>query len=123
MATEIPIDQLLGALLDAQNQCNALLGEVLNKLMADEDDKEANRTAQSLALDRWKAQNQELSHRCKQSLEQLGELQKEYMQRMLDDLSEIEPDNEFQVREFIDKYGQGFLQLNGVVQTISQLAS
>lgn len=45
------------------------------------------------------------------------------MSRMLADIHELDPDNEFEVREFLDKYGQGFLQLNGIIQTISQLAS
>lgn len=39
MATEIPIEQLLCALLDAQNQCNALLGEVLERLVRVETDR------------------------------------------------------------------------------------
>lgn len=133
MATEIPIEQLLEAILDAQNQGNALMGEILERMIRAETDrlkaldhaheKQQQQTAQELALDRWKANNQQLSRRCKLSLEKFSELQKNYLTRMLDDIDNMDPEGEFEMREFIDKYGQGFLQLNGIIQAVSHLGS
>ena len=82
------------------------------------------RLAQQGALSNWKSTNPELSKRCGSNMERLNTILQAYLVCMLDHVEEIEDlDNEFQIREFLDKYGQGFLQLNGIVQTVGQLST
>lgn len=57
-------------------------------------------------------------------MERLNTILQSYLVCMLDHIEEIEDlDNEFQIREFLDKFGQGFLQLNGIIQTVGQLST
>ena len=113
-------DQLLAAILDAQNRCNNLLGALFNEMR-----KEAQpKAAQQNALANWKSANKELSQRCGVAVETLNTIFEAYLCCMLDHLDDIEDtSNEFQVREFLDKYGQGFVQLSSMIQTVSQLST
>ena len=124
MATGPTTDELLAAILDAQHQCNNLLGELFNKLLASERERESQREAQTLQIDEWKAQNADLSRACKDSLKKFATIQKSYLERMLADLDEMsDEENEFEVREFLDKFGQGFVQLNAIISTVNNLSS
>jgi len=112
-------EQLLAALLDAQNRCNNLIGAMFNEIRKGTQPK----AAQQGALANWKSENKELSGRCGAAIEVLNAIFEAYLRCMLDHIDEIEdPTNEFQIREFLDKYGQGFLQLNGLIQTVNHLS-
>ena len=120
MATEIDQDKLLAGLLEAQIRCNNLLGAIYQQMRQDAHP----RAAQQGALTNWKSANPELSKRCGRNLKRLNKMLEMYLTFMLGKLEEIEdPDNEFEISEFLYKYGQGFIQLNGIIQTISQLAT
>ena len=113
-------DQLLAALLDAQNRCNNLLGAMFNEIRKES----LPKAIQQDSLHKWKSANKDLSRRCKAAAEILNAIFESYLACMLDHIDEIEDlSNEFQIREFLDKYGQGFLQLNGLIQTVNQLSS
>ena len=120
MGTDITSEQLLAALLDAQNRCNNLIGAMFNEMH-----KQAQaKTVQQNVLANWKNTNIDLSQRCGAATETLGTLFESYLACMLDHIEDMDdPTNEFQIREFLDKYGQGFLQLNGLIQAVNQLAT
>lgn len=119
MATDVSMEQLVGALLDAQNRCNNLLGAMFNHMR--EDSRQKSGQEDTLAM--WKANNPDLSKRCGKSSKILAEIQKAYLSQVLDELEFLNPDNEFEVREFLDRFGQGFMQLNGILHTVAQLSS
>jgi hypothetical protein len=119
MATEITVNQLLAALLDAQNRCNNLLGAMYNQQRTDT----AIREQQQTALSKWKSDNAALSKRIGHNIPTFNKIMELYLEEMLDAVDEIDDLNDFTIREFLDRYGQGLLQMNGVLQTMGQLSS
>jgi hypothetical protein len=120
MATDVSLEQLVAAILDAQTRGNNLLGAMFNQMRADA----AARDAQSAGLSNWKSQNPELSERIGQNAKVLNTILEAYIVHILDGIEDIgDPESEFEVREFIDRFGQCFLQLNGLIQTMGQLSS
>lgn len=73
------------------------------------------------AINDWKSQNESLSKECFQAAEALGYEQRNLLRDIIEDARDI--NGEFERREFIDKYGQQMLHLNGIVQTLSQLGT
>lgn len=116
---EVTLGQLLESILDAQNRGNNLLGAMHNMQM-----QQAQQNAVPLQmLQDWKKSHPELSSRCKKNAEILHGMFEAYLDSMFDHLEEVsDPSNPFSIREFLDTYGQGYLQLTGMIQSIGNLA-
>lgn len=124
MAMEPTIEDLLAAILDAQNRCNNLIGQLFNRLGELASNRDSVKEAQAIAIDKWKTENKELSSECKHLLAKFGSVHKNLLERMLNDLNNLnDEDSEFEVREFMDKYGQVYIQLCGLIQSVAQLSS
>ena len=75
-------------------------------------------------LQQWKQDNPQLSHDCQRAAEKLAQLQQEFVQELTDEaLREGGALDGWACREFIDKYGQRLLQLNGMVAYLTQLGA
>ncbi len=124
MATEITTEQYLAAILDAQNRCNNLIGAAFNHLREQLNNSNAHKEAHQLAVNKWKVDNPELSKRCGDSLPKLNKILHTYIGSVLDAVDELEDtSNDFQVREFVDRFGPGFAQLSSMIQAINTLSS
>lgn len=75
-------------------------------------------------LQQWKQSNPQLSRDCQRAAEKLGHLQQEFVQELTDEaLRDGGALDGWACREFIDKYGQRLLQLNGMVAYLTQLGA
>lgn len=120
MTNEVTVEQLFSAILDSQNRGNNLLGAMYNQMR--EDSKQ--RTINEGKIAKWKVTNPELSKRCGNTSQIISIIMESYLTQMMDYLDDIEDlENEFEIQEFLDKFGQGFLQLNGILQTLGHLSS
>jgi len=103
----------LKTLVAGQNTQNKLL-EILIQRMPSQQDQ----------LQQWKQANPRLSQDCQRAAEALGKMQQDFVQELTDEvLREGVPSDEWACREFIDKYGQRLMQLNGMVAYLTQLGT
>lgn len=111
--------QLLEAILDAQNRCNNLVGAAFNEIRS-------QRTQQSEngSISQWKEANPEISKRCGDNAAKLTRVLNLHLSNLLEAVENIDEDGSpFEIRDFIDTYGQSFIQLNGVLHILGQLSS
>lgn len=100
----------LKTLVAGQNRQNELLETLISRL------------TQTSQLDAWKKSHPELSQDCTRATEVLGKVQNEFLRELTDELMrDGENLEEWALREFIDKYGQRLLQLNGMIAHLAQL--
>lgn len=108
---------LLRAILDKQNEQNALLTALVKR--------QGESTRQTAA---WKNANPELSSRCAKAAEKASELMNRMIERLVSDLEELEQDEgwdggDYALNEVIDRYGPRFHQFSMLLQTIAQLGN
>ena len=76
-------------------------------------------------MQQWRAAHPTLARECRQAIEALGRIQAEYYTKIVD---EIESNGDtleygdFMINEFIDRFGPRIVHLNGLIQTLAQLA-
>jgi hypothetical protein len=109
--------QLLEAILDSQNRCNNLVGAAFNELRSQQSQPVSS-------IDQWKEANPQLSKRCGANAAKLTRILNHYLDNLLEAVENLdEGGSQFEVRDFIDTYGQSFIQLNGVLHILAQLSS
>lgn len=116
---DVSVDQLLGALLNAQLQQNEMLGKLLTQL----NQESQARQIQFNALTAWKEKHPQVVERCKDIHAKLDTIFAHFVIEMLDALGDMdfEPDI-FTTREFVDKYGFSLTQLNVILQVVTNLS-
>ena len=111
--------ELLREMLTAQDRTNELLEELIGTMSA------ANRQRGKELL-QWKQANPVLANSCRKAAEALSRVQIEYLDRMTDEINENADEmiyGEFVFNEFVDRFGPRLAHMNGVIQTLAQLAS
>ena len=108
---------LLRAILDKQNEQNALLTALVKR-----QSENTRQTAQ------WKNEHPELSSRCKEAAQKASNLMNQMIERLVNDLEELEDDEDwggepFALNELIDKYGYKFQQFSALLHTLAQLGN
>lgn len=103
----------LGKLIDGQNQQNCLLKDLINKM------------SQAGSLQTWQEANPGLAKDCHRATQVLGKVQKQFLQDMTEEIMRDGDSlsDDFMLREFIDKYGQRLVYLNGIVAHLAQLGA
>lgn len=94
-------NDLLGALLNATYQQNELLAQVLQHAK----EQAEKPSMQQVQLANWKKANPELSKRVGQATQHLNDLFQEWVDQLCEEAMELESDDPFNLREFLDKYG------------------
>lgn len=77
-------------------------------------------------LNAWKQANPAIAKQCRHAAEALSKVQTEYLRNISDEVVFSEEnlmDGEFALNEFVDRFGPRLVQLNGVLQVLSQLAA
>ncbi|MCA9241879.1 MAG: hypothetical protein KDA37_16830 [Planctomycetales bacterium] len=112
-------NELLKEVLSAQDRTNELLEELVSAMATQQKQR-------SQELNQWKDANPGLARRCRESAEVLSKVQVEFLERMVDEISDTKEDlvyGEFMLSEFIDRFGPRLAHLNGVIQVLAQLSS
>lgn len=111
--------QLLREVLTSQDRTNELLEELISTVSS----VQRHRNSE---LNNWKNNNPHLARSCRDAADALSKVQVEYLDRLTEEVNDSRDDliyGEFQLSEFIDKYGPRLAHLNGVIQVLSQLSS
>lgn len=108
---------LLRAILDKQNEQNALLTALVKR-----QNDNTRQTAQ------WKNEHPELSSRCHEAAQKASELMNKMLERLVSDLEDLDDEIDwggemFELNEFIDRYGYKFQQFSAMLQTLAQLGN
>lgn len=110
---------LLSELVSAQDRQTALLEEMVTTLTHAQ-----RRRAVELGL--WKIANPELAEYCKRAAKKLERIQADLLSSITEDIetnADVLLDSEFSLNEFVDRYGTKFLQLNSLLQILTQLGN
>ena len=67
----------------------------------------------------WQANNEELFGQVKDSIPRVAELQNSFLECMNDALKDVDLGNEFEILEFLDKYGPRVGCVNAIVATFN----
>lgn len=112
------VEQLLGSLLDAQLQQNEMLGKLIHQLSLESQ----ARQGQATAFAQWKIAHPQVHEQCKKALPSVDKFFTAFITRLMGTLEEVDEDNEFSSREFIDVYGPSLAQVQNLVQLFSYLS-
>ncbi len=77
-------------------------------------------------LQKWQTENPFLTDDCRDALDALNKVHNEYMESMTQELIQHKDDmmdSEFAVNEFIDKFGPRIIQMNTIIQFLTQLGA
>ena len=77
-------------------------------------------------LGMWKLANPELAEFCKRAAKKLERVQNDLLASITEEIetnADVLFDSEFGLNEFVDRYGSKFLQLNAIVQILTQLGN
>jgi hypothetical protein len=110
---------LLSELVSVQDRQTALLEEMITTLTN-------NQRRRIVELGLWKLSNPELSEYCKRAAKKLERIQTDLLSSITEEIetnSDVLFDSEFGLNEFIDRYGTKFLQLNSLLQVLTQLGN
>ena len=110
---------LLSELVSVQDRQTALLEEMISTITHAQ-----RRRAVELGL--WKLSNPELAEYCKRAAKKLERIQSDLLSSITEDIetnSDVLFDSEFGLNEFVDRYGTKFLQLNSLLQILTQLGN
>jgi hypothetical protein len=106
-------------LIAAQDRQNALLEELISQT-----GQHQRRKAVELAL--WKRSNPELSEFCRKAAVKLERVQTDLLSTITEEIdtnSESLLESEYCLNEFVDRFGMKFVQLNALVQVLTQLGN
>jgi len=110
---------LLSELVSVQDRQTALLEEMITTITT----AQRRRTVE---LGLWKLSNPELAEYCKRAAKKLERIQSDLLSSITEDIernSDVLLDSEFGLNEFVDRYGTKFLQLNSLLQILTQLGN
>jgi hypothetical protein len=110
---------LMRELLATQDRQNELLEELITQSGQNQ-----RRKAVELAL--WKRSNPELSEFCRKAAVKLERVQTDLLSTItgeVDNNAESLLESEFCLNEFVDRFGMKFVQLNTLVQVLTQLGN
>ena len=77
-------------------------------------------------LGMWKLSNPELAEYCKRAAKKLERIQSDLLSSITEEIESNADellDSEFGLNEFVDRYGTKFLQLNSLLQILTQLGN
>ncbi|MDR0870493.1 MAG: hypothetical protein LBN39_06835 [Planctomycetaceae bacterium] len=118
-ATLSDIGTSLKELLSVQKQQTALLTELA--VIA-----QRSHYRKAIDLGLWKRSNPELAEFCKRAAGKLERIQSDLLSTIteeVDDNYETMMDSEFMLSEFVDRFGLKFMQLNSLLQILTQLGN
>ena len=110
---------LLSELVSVQDRQTALLEELVSSIAH-------SQRRRLIELGMWKLSHPELAEYCKRSAKKLERIQADLLSTVTDEIetnSDVLFDSEFGLNEFIDRYGTRFLQLNSLLQVLTQLGN
>ncbi|MDR1925389.1 MAG: hypothetical protein LBQ66_13545 [Planctomycetaceae bacterium] len=110
---------LMRELLAAQDRQNELLEELITQT-----GQHQRRKTLELAL--WKRANPELSEFCRKAAVKLERVQSDLLSTITEEVdsnAESLLESEYCLGEFVDRFGMKFVQLNALVQVLSQLGN
>ena len=104
-------------LINAQNRQNELLEEIAETLTA------SSRQRQN-ELAQWRHSNPRLAILCRKATEKLSDIHSEFINTLSEEIGENTEiaENEFQLSDFLDRFGPRIIHLNAMLQLLSQLA-
>ena len=110
---------LLSELVSAQDRQTALLEELVSSIAH-------TQRRRLIELGMWKLSHPELAEYCKRSAKKLERIQADLLSTVTEEIetnSDVLFDSEFGLNEFIDRFGTRFLQLNSLLQVLTQLGN
>ena len=110
---------LMREMISAQDRQNELLEELISQV-----GQSYKRKMLELAL--WKRSNPELAEYCKRAATKLERVQVDLLASITEEVDsngDMLLDNEFCLSEFIDRFAQKFMHLNGLFQILTQLGN
>ena len=110
---------LLSELVSVQDRQTALLEELVGTIAH-------THRRRLIELGMWKLSHPELAEYCKRSAKKLERIQADLLSSITDEIetnSDVLFDSEFGLNEFIDRFGTRFLQLNSLLQVLTQLGN
>ena len=110
---------LLSELVSVQDRQTALLEELVTSIAH-------THRRRLIELGMWKLSHPELAEYCKRSAKKLERIQADLLSTITDEIetnSDVLFDSEFGLNEFIDRFGTRFLQLNSLLQVLTQLGN
>ncbi|MDR2761040.1 MAG: hypothetical protein LBB88_00380 [Planctomycetaceae bacterium] len=110
---------LMRELLAAQDRQNELLEELITQTGQ-------NQRRKTVELALWKRSNPELSEFCRKAAIKLERVQTDLLSTITEEIdsnSESLLESEFCLNEFVDRFGMKFVQLNTLVQVLTQLGN
>jgi len=110
---------LLSELVSAQDRQTALLEELVSNIAH-------TQRRRMVELGLWKLSNPELAEYCKRAAKKLERIQTDVLSTITEEIesnADVLFDSEFGLNEFIDRFGSRFLQLNSLLQILTQLGN
>lgn len=106
---------LLRAILAQQTEQNALLTSFVKRQSMDTNAE-------------WRNMNPELSSRCGEVTAKAAKIMDQMLEQLVDEMEQMEPGDsydggDYQVEEFVTKYGNKFQQFNMILNVLSQLGN
>ena len=112
-------NDLLGALLNAAYQQN----EILSRLTLHLENQAQQPSQQQQALANWKTEHADLSQRVGKTVVHLNDVFRAWLEELIEEANELESDDPFSLREFIDKYGASYAQFAGLLSSLQNLGT
>ena len=119
IGTSPQLHGMLSELVSVQDRQTALLEELVSSIAHAQ-----RRRVVELGL--WKLSNPELAEYCKQAAKKLGRIQTDMLSTITEEIEtncDVLFESEFGLNEFIDRFGTRFLQLNSLLQVLTQLGN
>jgi hypothetical protein len=110
---------LLSELVSAQDRQTTLLEELVTSVT------HSNRR-RVIELGLWKMSHPELAEYCKRAAKKLERIQTDLLSTITEEIesnADMLLDSEFGLNEFVDRFGTKFLQLNSLLQILTQLGN
>ena len=110
---------LLSELVSVQDRQTALLEELVTTIAH-------TQRRRIVELGMWKLSHPELAEYCKRAARKLERIQADQLSSITEEIetnSDVLFDSEFGLNEFIDRFGTRFLQLNSLLQVLTQLGN
>ena len=110
---------LLRELVSVQDRQTAMLEELVSSIAH-------THRRRAIELGLWKLSHPELAEYCKRGAKKLERIQADMLSTITEEIetnSDVLFDSEFGLNEFIDRFGTRFLQLNSLLQVLTQLGN
>ena len=110
---------LLSELVSAQDRQTTLMEELVSTVTH-------TQRRRVIELGLWKMSNPELAEYCKRAAKKLERIQTDLLSTITEEIethADLLLDSEFSLNEFVDRFGAKFLQLNSLLQILTQLGN